>query len=465
MKIVLALHHAGAFRHFEDVVRYWCGSGNQVWVLAGDMPKPIAVDRGLKACQADLSGFQVEQIRLRQKWSKLVNVRELLNYANYLRPEHPAPEQARRWKGKIVRPVRKLIKRKPIARLLAMPGFRRLLRQIEFLIPPDHAIKDWLRMKEPDVVVASPYIFSLSREVEYVKAARSLGIPTVVVVLSWDNLTSKGTFHVLPDLTLVWNSALAEEAASLHDVPKEKLVVTGAPVFDFWYVMKPSLDYEAFAQEVGMDASNPFILYLCSSNYIAANEHLFVAEFAKALRDNPKTKEVGILVRPHPLNDAIWKGFMLDGVAIWPRSGEHVDLPDAKQVYYDTLFHSAAVVGVNTSAFLEAAIVGKPCITVLTQASKPKQSGLGHFQHLLNGDFLEIAESYDQAAVICADILAGKDNRREQRRKFVQDFIRPRGIDKPVAPLMGKIIETFAMVGSVKQVTAIPEMPLGKSLP
>ena len=88
-------------------------------------------------------------------------------------------------------------------------------------------------MKEPDVVVASPYIFSLSREVEYVKAARSLGIPTVVVVLSWDNLTSKGTFHVLPDLTLVWNSALAEEAASLHDVPKEKLVVTGAPVFDF----------------------------------------------------------------------------------------------------------------------------------------------------------------------------------------------------------------------------------------
>lgn len=445
MKIVLALHHAGAFRSFEEVVRYWCGSGNQVWVLLGDLPKPIAVDRGLKACQAELSGFHVERMLLRQKWSKLVNARELLNYANYLRPEHPSAGQARRWKNLIARPVRKQIKYKPIARLLAKPGFRRLLRMVELLIPPDRAIKDWLRTNQPDVVVASPYIFPLSREVEYVKAARALRIPTVVIVLSWDNLTSKGTFHVLPDVTLVWNRALAEEAASLHDVPREKLVVTGAPTFDFWYVMKPSLDYAAFAGKVGIDASKPFVLYLCSSQFIAADEHLFLAEFAQAIRDCPETKEVGIVVRPHPLNDAIWKGVMLDGVAIWPRSGEWVDLPDAKQVYYDTLFHSAAVVGVNTSAFLDAAILGKPCVTVLTEASKPKQSGLGHFQHLLNGDFLEIAESYEQAAAIFAGIIAGRDARREQRQQFVRDFIRPRGIDQPVAPLMGKIIEIVAM--------------------
>jgi hypothetical protein len=328
------------------------------------------------------------------------------------------------------------------------------LRWLERLIPPDRAITEWLRTHQPDAVVASPYIFPLSREVEYIKAARALGIPMAVIVLSWDNLTSKGTFHVQPDLTLVWNSALADEAAGFHDVPRERLIVTGAPTFDFWYVMKPTPDYGAFVGKVGIDASKPFVLYLCSSHFIAQNEHRYVAEFARALREYPATRDVSIVVRPHPLNDAIWKGFSLDGVAIWPRSGEWVDLPDAKQNYYDTVFHCVAVVGVNTSAFLEAAILDKPCITVLSEASKSKQSGLSHFQHLLNGDFIEIAESYPEAAAVLADILAGRDERQEQRRQFVRDFIRPHGVDQPVSPLMADIIEGIARGASVSEVAA-----------
>ena len=458
MRIVLALHHAGAFRSFEDVVRYWCHAGHSVHLIVGDLKKPTEVDRGLKACLAELKGFTVEGMLYRQKWLKLANVRELLNFANYLRPEHPAPGQARRWKSFIAPMVRKLIKRKPIARLLPKPWLRRLLRRIEFLIPPDRTIREWLRTNQPDVVVASPYIFPLAREVEYIKAARALGIPTAAIVLSWDNLTSKGTFHVLPDVILVWNSAIADEAASFHDVPREKLVITGAPTFDFWYVMKPSLDYADFAKNVGIDASKPFVLYLCSSHFIAENEHRYVAEFAQVLKNYPATQEVGLVVRPHPLNDAIWKEFTMDGVAIWPRAGEWVDLPDAKQNYYDSLYHSAAVVGVNTSAFLEAAILDKPCITVLTEASKPKQSGLGHFQHLLNGEFLEIAKSYPKAAEILADTLADRDARQVQRQRFVRDFFRPRGIDQPVSTLMAKVIEGIAMGRSVQEAEAMLEM-------
>ena len=455
MRIVFALHHAGAFRSFEDVVRRWCRGGHSVHLLAGDPDKPIAVDQGLQACLVELSGLTVAPLLNRQKWLRLASLRELLNFVNYLRPEHPAPAQARRWKGLVARPLGKLIKRKPVARLLPRPEIRRLLRRIERLIPPDRAITEWLKTHQPDVVVASPYIFPLSREVEYIKAARALGIPTAVIVLSWDNLTSKGTFHVMPDLTLVWNSALADEAAGFHDVPGEKLVVTGAPTFDFWYAMKPSLNYEAFAGRVGIDASKPFVLYLCSSHFIAQNEHHFVTEFARALREYPATRDVGIVVRPHPLNDAIWKGFSLDGVAIWPRSGEWVDLPDAKQNYYDTLFHSAAVVGVNTSAFLEAAILDKPCITVLSDASKSKQSGLGHFQHLLNGGFLEVAQSYPEAAAALAEILAGKDDRQAQRQQFVRDFIRPHGIDQPVSPLMADVIEDIARSAGVSEVAQL----------
>ena len=39
--------------------------------------------------------------------------------------------------------------------------------------------------------------------------------------------------------------------------------------------------------------------------------------------------------------------------------------PDAKADYFDSLYHSHAVVGLVTSAFLEAAIVGRPVHTLL----------------------------------------------------------------------------------------------------
>jgi hypothetical protein len=71
MRIVFALHHAGAFRSFEEVVRYWCHAGHSVHMLVGDLQKPTEVDRGLKACLAELDGFTVEGMHYRQKWLKL----------------------------------------------------------------------------------------------------------------------------------------------------------------------------------------------------------------------------------------------------------------------------------------------------------------------------------------------------------------------------------------------------------
>ena len=49
--------------------------------------------------------------------------------------------------------------------------------------------------------------------------------------------------------------------------------------------MKPSLDYAAFVRRVAIDAPKSFMLYLCSSQFIAENEQQFVTEFALALRD------------------------------------------------------------------------------------------------------------------------------------------------------------------------------------
>ncbi|MGD9061791.1 MAG: CDP-glycerol glycerophosphotransferase family protein [Desulfobacterales bacterium] len=452
MKVVFAIHHAGAFRSYDGVIRYLCSQGHQVTVLHGEREKPIRMDRALKACLAEMQSCDDGQMYLRKNWVWLANIRELVNCAIYLRPRHPNPSHARRWINKVNQPLRFVAKTRTGMKLMASPRIRRALQRIETVIPPERTITQWLESNAPDVVFASPYISPVSRELEYVKAAQALGFPTVVGVLSWDNLTTKGTFHIMPDWILVWNDALAKEATELHDVPAKKIFMTGAPVFDFWSEMHPSNDYATFCSQVGIPPDQPYILYLGSSPFIAHDETPFVREFAQRLLESEKTKDISLVVRPHPTNAAFWQTFKAENVAIWPQDGEYVDAPEAKQVYYDTLFHSTAVVGVNTSAMLEAAIVDKPCVTIMTEHYRNTQGKVGHFKHLLDADFLEIALSFAEATDIIAAVRRGRDLKKEQRRRFVREFIRPHGMGLAASQIMAKAIEAAALRKDLNQI-------------
>jgi hypothetical protein len=76
---------------------------------------------------------------------------------------------------------------------------------VERACPPPAGLVSALGRLRPDVVVVTPMIYPASREIDVVKAAASTGIPSVGIVLSWDNLSTKGSFHALPDELIVWN--------------------------------------------------------------------------------------------------------------------------------------------------------------------------------------------------------------------------------------------------------------------
>ena len=144
--------------------------------------------------------------------------------------------------------------------------------------------------------------------------------------------------------------------------------------------------------------TQPFVLYLCSSPFIAPNEVGFVRRWAAAIRgsDSPALREVGLLVRPHPQNGRQWEGVDLSefgNAAIWPPQGAQPDAGEARADYFDSLAHSACIVGINTSGLLEAGIVGKSVLTVLDPDFAGTQAGTLHFQYLRweNGGLLRVA--------------------------------------------------------------------------
>src|SRR5690349_14153645 len=193
---------------------------------------------------------------------------------------------------------------------LSKKGFnnlRSLLALMEDTVPSDAGIDAFLRGEAPDVLVVTPLIKIGSRQPDFVKSARTLGIPTVYPVFSWDNLSTKGLIHVQPDHVLVWNERQRSEAVDMHQVPAERVVVTGASRFDEFFAMRPATSREEFCAAHGFDPRQPIVSYLCSSEFVSGHEPEFVERWAEEVRRAPELKGCNLLVRPHPRRQHPWK--------------------------------------------------------------------------------------------------------------------------------------------------------------
>ncbi len=137
---------------------------------------------------------------------------------------------------------------------------------------------------KPDVLLVTPLLYFGSRQVDYVRQAQRSGVPSVLGVGSWDHLTTKGLIHELPDRIVVWNELQRTEAAELHGARPEQVAVTGAQAYDHWFATRPSTTREEFCARVGLPAGRPYLLYLCSSPFIAPFEVDVVRRWVQAIR-------------------------------------------------------------------------------------------------------------------------------------------------------------------------------------
>jgi hypothetical protein len=318
----------------------------------------------------------------------------------------------------------------------------KLLALMERTIPSATVLEDFLKAEQPDLVLVSPLVNLGSYQADFVKSAKALHIPVVYPVFSWDNLSTKGLIHVQPDGVIVWNERQRTEAVEMHGVPPERVAVTGAPRFDEFFAMSPGTTREQFCAIHGLDASQPIVVYLCSSEFVAGGEVDFVRRWIDEVRRAPSLRSCNILIRPHPRQQKPWKAFEP------PDARVVVALPramNADPTLLDTVHHSAAVVGLNTSAQLEAGILGRPVLTILAPEFEEGQQGTLHFSYLLkeHGGFVDVAPDFDVHRRQLAAAVAG-DYDRQAIRSFIEQFLRPNGIDRPATPFMVRAIEEFA---------------------
>ena len=306
----------------------------------------------------------------------------------------------------------------------------------------------------PDVVLVTPMVQFASAQADALKSARNLGIPTGVCIPSWDNLTTKGLVRFEPDRVFVWNDVQRVELEQLHGIARERAVATGAQRFDEWFGRRPSRGTAEFRERVGLDAETPFVLYTCSSSFAAfsaPDEIAFVRQWLTALRGDERftADHLGVLIRPHPQNAAQWAGVDLrafGNAVVWPTDGRHPDRGEPRADFFDSLAHSAAVVGINTTVMIEAAILGKSVLTWLQPDFAGTQERTLHFRHLQreNGGFLWVARTSEEHREQLAAVVAGGSEEAERMSGFVESFVRPHGLDVPVAPILAAQIAELA---------------------
>ena len=313
----------------------------------------------------------------------------------------------------------------------------RFFRYVESKTSPEPSVVAHIKKISPEVVIASAGNLNAdSADIEYIKAAKSLGVHTVIPVISWDFLTTKGTIHILPDRLLVWNKFHESEALKYHHFPEKNMRVIGAPVFDKWLSeigKAPDLDRDSFAKKYGLRSEDPFVLYLGSTANVAADESWVVQEMRKALDESgdEALKKTQIIVRPHPAHWKIYGSIKnLKDVRIVPEIGGMMpDNKSALELFYDSVYHSVAIAGINTSGMIDAIIAGKPCIAMLIERYRSRHEKTAYFQQLLKSDAANLARDGRGFAREFKKLLSGNDEHKKEREAFIKDAIRPRGFE------------------------------------
>jgi hypothetical protein len=456
VKLILAALHFANLRNYESVIHALAQRGHHVHLIADEAESfggEAFVERLAAAYPGGVTWGWAPSMAAEPWFGFAQKVRYALDYVRFLGPRYADVPKLRLRNADSAPRVIRWLAAGPVGHLGGRPFAERLLKWLEWKLPRSADSQAFLRAQAPDALLLTSLTYARSSQMEQLKAARALGVRTAASILSWDHLSSKSLLHIAPDITLVWNDVQRQEATEMHGLDPARVVVTGAQCYDQWFERRPSRTREAFCETLGLDPARRIVLYVCSTMSPVPDplEPVFVREWAQAVRSSHDAdlRDASILIRPHPERVREWKNITIDDL-------EHVVLhgripldSDAKADYFDSLYFSDAVVGLCTSVFLEAAIVGRPVLTLLLPPYRMHQDGMAHFRYLqtIGGGLLHTAPDVSAHLEQLAVAVRGRGQRDERNQRFLREFIRPSGLD---------VASTPAFVDALERLVAAP---------
>jgi hypothetical protein len=277
----------------------------------------------------------------------------------------------------------------------------------------------------------------LMRDAELISTAHVLGIPTLGLVRSWDNV-HKG-LQCRPQYLAVWNEINRQEVVEFNAYQPENVVPIGAPQFDPYFAADTLWSREKLAKEFNLDPARPIILFATLGYFIQGlDETCWMDLLLDQINQEIIPGRPQVICRLHP-----WSRF-----EHFKRYAEH---PDVRLSYTDRylptltwymtkddvvlvanmLKHADVVITPGSTITLEAAIFDRPTLVPIFHTYQPERARdyftkvvfSKHFRRIEQLGLVPIirkAEDYAPAIIRC---LNEPGWYREQRAQLVRDYV------------------------------------------
>lgn len=275
-------------------------------------------------------------------------------------------------------------------------------------------------------------------EIKLYRSAKKLGIKTVSIVPSFDNLSSKGIIGSEPDFLFVWNDQMKKEAIRYHGINPAKLKVIGALQFDH---------HRKASNVVGKTKRTPSLVYATVTPKYFPHNLSVVKSILDQVELGYLSGDLKITIRVHPqvLYDTEF-GEDIDHYLAFARENKNVELSLPKMtnlglfnvpeksdfVELITILKNADVLLAPASTILlDAAALGTPVIGLgfdglHTQKYEGHVSGFFEFEHmksLMHYKFFEVASSPSHFVKIFNQIVGDENYKALETLRINSDFL------------------------------------------
>ena len=217
------------------------------------------------------------------------------------------------------------------------------------------------------------------REMVLMQAASDLGIPTLIMIRSRDNLVSKIAFLPKVEQYLFWSDYHKTYFLHLYPELADKIIkVIGSPQFSRHLNEKYRLTIEEFYAQLGLERRKKLVVFFLENPIVYPQQKKLVIAISQLFDEGKLIKNAQLLIRNHPrvfgsdydpLNGKNYKN-----VTVYPKPtsvpfGKH-DSEIVKHILEDEPMHLATIayqdlnVNIFSTTIIDSAIFGKPIINI-----------------------------------------------------------------------------------------------------
>jgi hypothetical protein len=156
---------------------------------------------------------------------------------------------------------------------------------------------DLFEQYQPDLVIASTPGWRIDRYL--LREAAAKGIPTMTVIVGWDNPSSYAVPGAPVDWTTCWSQEQKDELVYGSDWAPERVNIGGIPSYDGYFRKTWLMPREDYFRLHGLDPKRKLISYACSFVHFAPN-YPNVEALARLVESDSLAEPSQLLIRLHP---------------------------------------------------------------------------------------------------------------------------------------------------------------------